>query len=68
MTPAVRIATYLGAALIGLLAWNLAVRVFLGHTVFPRLKAEREYFEYAAPDTSRALPINRYDSERAAKK
>ena len=33
MTAPARIATYLAAALIGLLAWNLAIRVFLDHTV-----------------------------------
>ena len=59
MTPVVRIATFLGAALVGLLAWSLAMHVFVAHTVIPNLKAERQYFDDAEPDT-RPLPIHEY--------
>ena len=71
-----KIGTYIGAALIGLLAWNFAIRAFLDQTVnSPSAKAEGEFFrmereaqvKYAGPGTNTAAAISRYASEQAAK-
>ena len=77
MTAAARIATYIGAALIGLFGWNLAARVLIEHTVAsPSAKAEGEYYrmerdalaKYAGPGTSNAEALARYAKEQAAQK
>lgn len=69
-----RIATYAGAALIGLLGWNLAAHVFIGHTLnSPSAKAEGDYFKmereaqakYAGPGTPTAAAMSRYAGEQA---
>jgi hypothetical protein len=71
-----RIVAYLGAALIGLFGWNLAVRVFLDHTVnSPSARAEGEFYKmereaetkYAGIGTPVGVALSRYASERAAR-
>ena len=71
-----RIAGYLIAGLIGLFGWNLAVRVFLDHTVnSPSAEAEGALYKlereaqakYAGIGTPTAAAMNRYANEQAAK-
>jgi hypothetical protein len=71
-----QIATYLGAALIGIFGWNLAARVFVEQTVnSPSARAEGEVYKlereaqakYAGIGTPTNVAMNRYASEQAKK-